>query len=274
MQPAVFYLLNSLAVIAVLASVAIGIWLSRPAATDRNQPQTVVRTASLTPVTGNHRRWWFGLLSTLIPLAATTELLTAHWQTIPPHFPTHWGIHGQPNGWSSRTIPGVFGPLLFVFVLNLSLGLLAELTPRSSPGFQGRSSMIRMTTTVLVTCCWFVTIMICAISLLSLTQNPTRFLPLLMIGAIVFTLGITGYTIYKATHMRSTIAASHNSTDTRFWKAGGIYYNPADPALMVPKRLGFGYTLNFAHPASWLIFAASILLPLLFVHFLHATHPR
>jgi uncharacterized membrane protein len=49
-----------------------------------------------------------------------------------------------------------------------------------------------------------------------------------------------------------------------------IYYNPDDPALMVEKRFGIGWTLNFAHRGAWifmgLIFASlagALSLPLL-----------
>lgn len=50
--------------------------------------------------------------------------------------------------------------------------------------------------------------------------------------------------------------------DDDHWVAGVFYYNPDDPALWVGKRLGIGWTLNFAHPASWFILAAMLLLPI------------
>jgi uncharacterized membrane protein len=34
---------------------------------------------------------------------------------------------------------------------------------------------------------------------------------------------------------------------------GGIYYNPNDPAMFVPARLGYGYILNMANPWSYRI---------------------
>ena len=43
------------------------------------------------------------------------------------------------------------------------------------------------------------------------------------------------------------------------WKWGLFYVNPSDPALLVPKRFGIGYTLNFARPGAW-IFGGSIVL--------------
>ena len=40
------------------------------------------------------------------------------------------------------------------------------------------------------------------------------------------------------------------------WKLGQFYYNPADPALIVEKRFGLGYTLNFGNRWSWVLTAA------------------
>ena len=49
--------------------------------------------------------------------------------------------------------------------------------------------------------------------------------------------------------------------DVRYWKAGLIYVNPDDPALLVGSRFGVGWTLNLAHRAAWLIIAAAIAMP-------------
>lgn len=37
------------------------------------------------------------------------------------------------------------------------------------------------------------------------------------------------------------------------WKLGMVYYNPEDPALLLEKRFGVGYTLNFGRPMAWVI---------------------
>lgn len=40
----------------------------------------------------------------------------------------------------------------------------------------------------------------------------------------------------------------------------GIFYsNPDNPALLVPKRYGIGYTLNFGNPWSWVLLAFILL---------------
>lgn len=49
--------------------------------------------------------------------------------------------------------------------------------------------------------------------------------------------------------------------DDRFWKAGLLYVNSGDPALVVAARFGAGWTLNLANPAAWLVIAALIAAP-------------
>ncbi len=46
--------------------------------------------------------------------------------------------------------------------------------------------------------------------------------------------------------------------DDRFWKAGLLYVNRDDPALVVGSHIGPGWTLNLGNPAAWLIIAGNI----------------
>jgi uncharacterized membrane protein len=39
----------------------------------------------------------------------------------------------------------------------------------------------------------------------------------------------------------------------RYWKLGIFYFNPDDSAVLVEKRFGLGYSLNFARPTAWII---------------------
>jgi uncharacterized membrane protein len=69
--------------------------------------------------------------------------------------------------------------------------------------------------------------------------------------------------------------------DDRFWYGGLLYCNQDDPDLLVPKRYGWGWTVNFAHPAAkFILFGVVVLLllpvvlPLLGVHLTAAgCHP-
>jgi len=259
----------------VLAVVLIAVLKSRGRVSQAERPEKMVRTASLTAsdVSGGGG-WLLGMLSTLLLPAGTAALLALRWQTIPARFPIHWGISGQPNGWAERSFGSVFGLLLLTVALMAGLSLLGELIARSSPGYEGRSAMIKTARTILVACSWFLTFLLCAISLLPLSHNPTNLVPLVLAGAVVFSLGVVVYVAFHASRMQDVLVASQNSTDARFWKAGLFYFNPGDSALMVPKRDGFGYTVNFGRPVSWLIFVAIILLGLVMPLLMHVSKHR
>jgi len=45
------------------------------------------------------------------------------------------------------------------------------------------------------------------------------------------------------------------------WIGGLVYFNPTDPALLVEKRMGIGWTLNFGNPWSWVpLIAVAVIL--------------
>ncbi len=53
--------------------------------------------------------------------------------------------------------------------------------------------------------------------------------------------------------------------DDRYWSGGMFYNNPTDPDLFVPKRYGFGWTVNFGHPKGKLVMLGMCLLPLVII---------
>jgi uncharacterized membrane protein len=55
-------------------------------------------------------------------------------------------------------------------------------------------------------------------------------------------------------------AAGSDRDDDRFWKAGLVYVNRDDPALMVNTRFAFGLTPNLGNPRIWLIIAGAAVL--------------
>jgi uncharacterized membrane protein len=50
--------------------------------------------------------------------------------------------------------------------------------------------------------------------------------------------------------------------DDRYWYAGIFYINPDDPMVFVPRRHGFGWTVNFGHPKGRLFMFGILLLVL------------
>ena len=48
--------------------------------------------------------------------------------------------------------------------------------------------------------------------------------------------------------------------DDAFWKLGSFYVNRDDPAVVVPKRFGVGWTINLARPVAWALLGGLVVL--------------
>jgi uncharacterized membrane protein len=56
--------------------------------------------------------------------------------------------------------------------------------------------------------------------------------------------------------------ASTHAADAGKWRMKAFYFNPADPALFVPARYGYGLTLNFGRPIAIAIMLAILIVGL------------
>ncbi len=63
-------------------------------------------------------------------------------------------------------------------------------------------------------------------------------------------------------------AAPRMALDPSDYKLGVLYFSRENPALFVPKKLGYGSTLNFARPAAWVLLALLVGAPLAFAWYM------
>jgi uncharacterized membrane protein len=78
----------------------------------------------------------------------------------------------------------------------------------------------------------------------------------LQLGAVAAWTGQGGSRLNGNVHGLAS-AAGTDRDDDRFWKAGLLYVNRDDPALLVGARFGVGWTLNFGNPVAWLLIAGT-----------------
>ncbi len=194
---------------------------------------------------------------TVIPfltIAAVALYLHAHWNQLPAQFPVHWGPDGQPNRWSNRDFMGVYGPLLMAAFMNLFLLVFAWALLL----FSRKTTMRYVTVRVLQAVMYPVTFTFCMVVLMPLLTLPMWLIPSVM---LVFVAGVIYWGYRKITAPAALGEIPEPQSDS-YWKAGFFYYNPNDPAIFVSKRVGIGYTMNFANKISWLVLVGILLIAL------------
>lgn len=234
----------------------------------------LVREAELAPRAAHLPGGWLLQTGPFAILLAAAVYLRSHWEQIPEIFPVHWGINGQPNGWSARTPIGVYGPLIMgvAIVAGLSLityGVLHESRVIRVPGraSHGRD-FPNQVGYFLSGMEYFLAIVLSFVALSPLLGPPN--IAFVLIGSI----GLILIVFVAAHHLNQARARQISSeplsgergifgdgTLDEHWKMGLFYYNPEDPALLVEKRLGIGYTFNFARGPAWVILALVIIMP-------------
>ena len=216
---------------------------------------------------------WFVQLAPFALLVATGAYLQARWAEIPPRFPVHWGIDGQPNGWSTRTPMGVYGPLLvgaaiiaIVAASSYAIRHASRLVQSSNAGRIAHEFAHRMGI-FLLALEFFLAAIFSFVGLLPLTGSPSIKIVLIAVVAfLVALMFLIAWAAKASAELASDLRArSDASVDggapDQVWKLGVFYYNPDDAALFVEKRFGVGYTLNFAHPSAWICMIVVLLLP-------------
>ncbi|MBV8199549.1 MAG: DUF1648 domain-containing protein [Acidobacteria bacterium] len=219
-------------------------------------------------------------------LAGAAFYLRSRWASVPERFPTHWGFDGRPNGWAIRSVPGVYGLLLIAAVLAASIALFAWLLARQPlPVHRGSAAAAaegrfrRAVLRTLLATEYFMGAFLTWLALLPLAaatgarRGPPPIAPILAL-VLIFVVAIT-VALVRAGQEKTRLArltgggaqprpgaAAIGDRSLGHWKAGIFYVNPDDPAIFVEKRFGIGYTLNFAHPVSWLVLCLAILAPL------------
>lgn len=253
----------------------IGLTIAWATAWQRTLPHRVahevVRTASLQETTVG-AGWWASTLSAWILPALAAWVLVVRWQQLPARFPVHWGVNGVANGWAQRTPAEVFWPLGTSVAMIAAISVMGWLIGRFSPA--GATAPVRtVTLTILRAVCWLMGVVFATAALIPLMKNPGTTIGWAFgIEFAVFLCVLIGAVVRLMRTQRPDALARATSEEN--WKFGILYYNPADAALFVPKRLGYGYTFNFAHPVAWLMVVALLAVALIPLAVRIASHPH
>jgi uncharacterized membrane protein len=206
-----------------------------------------------------------GFLTAVLPLIVLLGLglwSVPHVDQLPSRLPVHWGFNG-PNRWmttSSRAIIVLLAEHVFICLLLIASVLAVLHWSRrisvSGPSAASERQFRRRTVLLILTAEYF-TILPPVFSLLQAPDLAMKVWSLaLMVTIIAFVISLM-----RAGQGGSRLVApgrgpiGDRTADAR-WIGGILYFNPTDPALLVERRMGIGWTVNFGNPWSWVPLAA------------------
>lgn len=226
--------------------------------------------------------WWLHIASFLIA-AAATAVIVAQYDKLPDPYPTHWGIDGTPDAFAPKSLLVVgsvpligIGMACFMAVIAVVIARRREaLLPDGDPdGARVASTIVR--NKVLLT-----------LGVSSLIMNATfgflGVVPLLHVTPLILNVATVALLLASvlvplaivigAARARARVGQGdahgpESPDDDALWKWGMFYVNRDDPSVLVPKRAGVGYDLNFGRPAGMvfgvlaaLLVVAGVVLP-------------
>lgn len=222
-----------------------------------------------------HSNYWF-IIPFLISILSIVLTLT-NYQHIPDRYPMQYNFSGEVTTWANKSyrtvllmpIMQVYLTLLFLFI-NTIISKAKQQVSAANPEESIRQNIVfrrRWSLFTIIMGTGLITIFM--LNQLSLMYHINH--QLLMIAPLVFTIGIVVVSIILSITTgqggsRITVkTGGENGTvidrdDDRYWKLGMFYFNKNDPAIFLEKRFGIGWTNNWAHPLSWIIVLAILLL--------------
>lgn len=211
--------------------------------------------------------------------AATFLMTWLCYGRIPDRIAMHYDFNGTSTDWVEKSYRTVFElPTVQLFLLILFIWLNTmiakskqqlnaerpEASLEQNVRFRRRWSAFMIITGLLMILLFF------AIQLSFIVPVPIAWLSyggmgavlLIVAGAVLLSV-ITGQGGSRIRVGNGAVQGRFQYDDDAYWKLGVFYFNRNDPSLWVEKRFGSGWTLNFAHPAGWIILGLIILIPLL-----------
>jgi uncharacterized membrane protein len=208
-----------------------------------------------------------GQIGPFVILLAAAAYVGVHWNDVPARFPTHWNLAGKADGWTKKSVGGVFRGLSIGFVICALMSFTSYAVlhwtrlPRVT-GVDGRQGQrVRRVNLIATLASEYLIVLLMAwttvVSMFSDTAGQR--LPLLFRVApfALLIVGTLAVRLVRAAALPGGPPVGDTTPDS-CWILGKLYVNRADPALFVEKRMGLGYTLNLGNPVSWLVMIVAV----------------
>jgi len=228
-------------------------------------PPAGVRSAEIVQASGGPT---WGLLALILPPFGPVAAAVFLWLNY-SELPAHWGRYtgrirpGHVDHFIDKSPLVVFAtPVIAAAALLLCLAIGLGIRYASRRGSSGERAgwapkFRRLNLMMLTAIMWAVSLMTSVLSVAPLLSSRTidTLLPVFSVALLATVIGFAVPLI----RMSMERTGGTDATPDECWKGGMIYYNPADPALMV-ERDGVGFTINFGNRLSWWFLALVLVL--------------
>jgi uncharacterized membrane protein len=211
---------------------------------------------------------WLWLAPALIVTAATVVIGVISYPSMPQTLAVHYGAKGVPNRLAAKSVGTAFS-LVFVQigVTALLAGIAAAIIFRSRPDLDPAHPVssarwhrryMSLGAKALLGLVAAIDVGMLGSSLLMWTGTVTSWAPLVValpiLAAVVVALVVLARNNRERDEGEQDTGLTHRDDD-KYWRGGLFYINREDHALLVPRRFGLGWTLNFGNPTAAMLLA-------------------
>lgn len=217
-----------------------------------------------------------------VPIVLITLALgLALYPSTPDLVPTHIDFAGNVNQWTPKGTALIAFPLLvevfmaacFIFSHWMTIRSKKDVDPaRPAISAYAYGAFARAECILLLVSGSVLTAVLGIVMILMMTETLSMLVTmvLIIVATLVFVGAMIAFSVvYGQSGSRLVKRLEENgdiiADNDEHWKAGIFYWNKGDASLILPKRFGVGWTMNWARPAAWVIVGGITLASIAFV---------
>jgi len=216
---------------------------------------------------------WLWLAPALIVTVATMVIGVITYPSMPEMLVVHHGANGAPNRLAAKSVGTAFSlvflqmgmtALLAGFAAGIFFGSRSDIDPgRPVSSARWHRRYMSLGAKALLGLAAMIDVGMMSSSLLMWTGTVISWAPLVValpiLVAVVVAVVVLARNNFTRDEDEEVTGLTHRDDDM-YWRGGLFYVNPEDHALVVPRRFGLGWTLNFGNPWAAMLLVAVVAL--------------
>ncbi|WP_285243155.1 DUF5808 domain-containing protein [Pseudarthrobacter sp. fls2-241-R2A-127] len=215
---------------------------------------------------------WLWLAFPVTVTVATGAIGVVEYPSMPALLAVHYGAGGQADRLAPKSFGTAFSLVIVQVIVTLLLSVIAagilrgraDLDP-AHPQASARwhRQYASLGARALLGLAGMIALGMMGSSLLMWTGTRAHWAAVVVVVPVLAGVGLAMVVLARYNREPQGTARETGLThrdDDKFWRGGLLYINREDHALMVPRRFGLGWTLNFGNPRAGMLLAGVLAL--------------